>query len=62
MCLFLLALQPKLNRWKQLKPQHITTGIDGRQWIFTKRENSGIVVKVPQLDEAKTFLGEYSEW
>jgi site-specific recombinase XerD len=46
---------------KQLKPEHIATGMDGGQWVFTKREKSGTAVKVPLLETAKAILEKYSD-
>lgn len=45
---------------KQLKPEHIVLGMDGDDWIFTRREKSEVFVKIPLLDKAKTILNKYS--
>ncbi len=43
-----------------LKPEHIVMGIDGHQWVFTRREKSGTLVKVPLLESARAILKKYS--
>ena len=45
-----------------LKPEHIVMGIDGHQWVFTRREKSGTLVKVPLLESAKSILKKYSDY
>ena len=46
---------------KVLRPEQIVIGIDGGEWIFTKREKSKTAVKIPLLAKAKKILLNYSE-
>ncbi len=46
---------------KGLRPEQIVIGIDGGEWIFTKREKSKTAVKIPLLGKAKEVLLRYSE-
>ncbi len=46
---------------KGLRPQQVVIGIDGGEWIFTKREKSKTSVKIPLLDQAKEVLAKYSD-
>ena len=46
---------------KGLKPEQVVIGIDGGEWIFTKREKSKTAVKIPLLGKAKEVLLKYSE-
>ena len=46
---------------KVLRPEQIVIGIDGGEWIFTKREKSKTAVKIPLLAKAKEILLNYSE-
>ena len=46
---------------KALRPEQIVIGIDGGEWIFTKREKSKTAVKIPLLTKAKEILSNYSE-
>jgi integrase/recombinase XerD len=45
---------------KWLGPEQIVIGIDGDEWIFTKREKSKTSVKIPLLTKAKEVLVKYS--
>ena len=47
---------------KQLKNEHLVLGIDGHQWVFTRREKSGTLIKVPLLETAKTILNKYVDF
>ena len=42
-----------------LTPQNIVKGIDGKEWIVTKREKNGNQVKLPLLDKAANILKTY---
>ena len=46
---------------KGLRPEQIVIGIDGGEWIFTKREKSKTAVKIPLLGKAKEVLLRYSD-
>ncbi len=46
---------------KQLKPEHIVIGMDGDDWIFTRREKSETFVKIPLLEKAKTIMNKYAD-
>jgi len=45
---------------KELRPEQVVTGIDGGEWIFTKRAKSKTSVKIPLLRKAKEVLVKYS--
>ena len=45
---------------KRLKPGQIVVGIDGGEWIYTKREKSKTAVKIPLLSKAKEILCKYT--
>ncbi|MFC4094839.1 site-specific integrase [Euzebyella saccharophila] len=45
---------------KKLKPEQIVDGIDGGEWIYTKREKSKTSVKIPLLSKAKEILCKYA--
>ncbi|WP_394973172.1 site-specific integrase [uncultured Croceitalea sp.] len=45
---------------RNLKPEQVVFGIDGDEWIFTRREKSKTPVKIPLLDKAKRVLDKYS--
>ncbi len=45
---------------KKLKPEQVVLGIDGDEWIFTRREKSKTPVKIPLLEKAKKVLDKYS--
>jgi len=49
-----------LYRCKELRPEQVVTGIDGGEWIFTKRAKSKTSVKIPLLRKAKEVLVKYS--
>ncbi|TVZ27872.1 site-specific recombinase XerD [Gillisia sp. Hel_I_86] len=44
---------------KNLKPEHIVIGIDGREWIFTAREKTAKPVKIPILPKAMEIIKKY---
>ena len=44
---------------KELTRNQITMGIDNRFWIFTKREKTNEMVKVPILPKAMTIIEKY---
>lgn len=44
-----------------LTPDNICIGIDGQEWIYTKREKSNVPVKVPILPEAAKILAMYKD-
>jgi len=44
-----------------LTPDNICIGIDGQEWIYTKREKSSVPVKVPLLPEAAKILAKYKD-
>lgn len=46
---------------KWLRPEQVVIGIDGDEWIFTKREKSKTSVKIPLLNNAKEVLVKYSD-
>ncbi|MFD2588333.1 site-specific integrase [Croceitalea marina] len=46
---------------KELKPNQILIGIDGNQWIHTKRAKTDEPVKIPLLPMAKAILEKYQE-
>ncbi|GMN11270.1 site-specific integrase [Croceitalea sp. MTPC9] len=46
---------------KELKPSQILLGIDGNQWIHTKRAKTDEPVKIPLLPKAKEILEKYRE-
>lgn len=46
---------------KQLKPEHVVLGMDGDDWIFTRREKSETFVKIPLLEKAKAILNKYAD-
>ena len=39
---------------------HIHLGIDGNNWIITKRQKTNIIVKVPILEKAQYLIDKYS--
>ncbi|WP_209403739.1 site-specific integrase [Pseudozobellia sp. WGM2] len=45
---------------KRLRPEQIVVGIDGGEWIYTKREKSKTAVKIPLLSKAKEILYKYA--
>ncbi|MEO2128202.1 MAG: site-specific integrase [Christiangramia sp.] len=46
---------------KNLKPENIVIGIDGRKWIFTAREKTEQPVKIPILPKALEIIEKYEE-
>lgn len=44
---------------KNLKPENIVVGIDGRKWIFTAREKTEQSVKIPILPKAMDIIEKY---
>jgi site-specific recombinase XerD len=46
---------------KNLDADSIVRGIDGNNWIYTSREKTGTMVKIPILTEAQNVLDKYSE-
>ena len=44
-----------------LSPKDISIGIDGEQWIFTKRTKTDTASRIPLLPIAKTILVKYSD-
>ena len=44
-----------------LSPKDISIGIDGEQWIFTKRTKTDTASRIPLLPIAKTILEKYSD-
>lgn len=50
---------------RNLKPENIVLGVDGKKWIFTAREKTEQAVKIPILPKAKQIINKYreqSEW
>ncbi|RPG32280.1 MAG: site-specific integrase [Muricauda sp. TMED12] len=46
---------------KDLNKENIIKGIDGKQWISTKREKTDKPVKVPLIPQAKAILQKYHD-
>ena len=46
---------------KELHPDQVLIGIDGNQWIHTKRVKTNESVKIPLLPRAKEILDKYGE-
>ncbi|MGY5846808.1 site-specific integrase [Salegentibacter sp. HM20] len=46
---------------KNLKPENIVIGIDGRKWIFTAREKTEQSVKIPILPKAMEIIEKYKD-
>ncbi|WP_291866472.1 site-specific integrase [Maribacter sp.] len=46
---------------KELTTNQITIGIDNNYWIFTKREKTNEVVKIPILPKAQQIIDKYKE-
>ncbi|WP_317132044.1 site-specific integrase [Bizionia myxarmorum] len=44
-----------------LTPDHLTMGIDGNNWIITKRQKTDSVVKVPLLPQALEIVQKYQD-
>ncbi|MFC4723630.1 site-specific integrase [Geojedonia litorea] len=45
----------------QLNKDHILKGIDGNDWIMTKRQKTNTLVKIPLLDTAKELINKYQD-
>ncbi|WP_075604112.1 site-specific integrase [Saccharicrinis aurantiacus] len=43
-----------------LRPENVVIGIDGKQWIHTKRKKTNITLQIPLLPEAIRILNAYS--
>nr|WP_297787690.1 site-specific integrase [uncultured Allomuricauda sp.] len=46
---------------KELSKDNIVKGIDGNQWISTKREKTDMPVKVPLIPQARAILEKYGD-
>lgn len=46
---------------KKLTKNNLVKGIDGGNWIFTKRQKTGTSVKVPLLEPAENLINSYNE-
>ena len=46
---------------RNLSPDNIAKGIDGNNWIITKRQKTGISVKVPLLEPAEKLIKSSTE-
>ncbi|NIJ45125.1 site-specific recombinase XerD [Wenyingzhuangia heitensis] len=46
---------------RNLSPDNIVKGIDGGNWIFTKRQKTGTSVKVPLLEPAENLIESSTE-
>lgn len=46
---------------KELTARQIVKGMDGNDWIYTKREKTQQSVKIPLLNSAKLYLNKYLE-
>ncbi|UJH92098.1 site-specific integrase [Antarcticibacterium sp. 1MA-6-2] len=46
---------------KELTTDQIVKGIDGKDWIYTKREKTQQSVKIPLLESAKEIINKYQE-
>lgn len=44
-----------------LAPENIVQGIDGKQWLMTRREKTDTLVKVPLLPEAEILIDNYKK-
>lgn len=44
-----------------LGPENILKGIDGKDWLMTKRKKTDTIVKVPLLYQASTIIKNYKE-
>lgn len=47
---------------KNLRPENIVIGIDGRKWIFTAREKTEQPVKIPILPKAMEITHKYKDY
>lgn len=46
---------------KNLKKDHVVKGIDGNNWIFTKRKKTDHPIKIPLLKPAEFIIDKYKE-
>ena len=46
---------------KNLKKDHIVKGIDGNNWIFTVRQKTDQIVRIPLLNTAEWIIDKYKE-
>lgn len=46
---------------QNLRPDNISKGIDGNDWILTKRAKTDIGTRIPLLPKAKTILDKYRD-
>ncbi|WP_310992076.1 site-specific integrase [Aequorivita marina] len=46
---------------KKLVKNHIVIGIDGNKWIYTRRQKTDQVVKIPLLDPAAYIVDKYKD-
>lgn len=46
---------------KELTPNQLLIGIDGNQWLHTKRKKTNEVVKIPLLPKAKQIVESYRQ-
>ncbi len=46
---------------KELTTDQIVKGMDGKDWIYTKREKTRIAIKIPLLESAKEIIRKYQE-
>ncbi|WP_075604089.1 site-specific integrase [Saccharicrinis aurantiacus] len=44
-----------------LRPENLIIGIDGNQWISTKRKKTNVAIHIPLLPEAKEMLAKYAD-
>jgi integrase len=44
---------------RDLSPKNVQFGIDGKEWIITKRQKTNVPVKVPILAKAKEIIEKY---
>ncbi|HPF11734.1 MAG TPA: site-specific integrase [Flavobacteriaceae bacterium] len=47
---------------KELTREQLTKGIDNRYWIFTKREKTNEMVKIPLLPKALEIINKYDDY
>jgi len=45
---------------KKLKRSEITSGIDGGKWIFSRRQKTNTLYRIPLLPKAQELLGRYT--
>ncbi|SDR92951.1 site-specific integrase [Gramella sp. MAR_2010_147] len=46
---------------KALNKNHLHFGIDGKQWIYTRRSKTNTTVRIPLLEEAEKILDRYKD-